>query len=70
VHPSVIGTSDEIKREIQEVYRTWRSPLLLLDYHRIHNAHAPEVQALYRRFLRGLFGISKETVDDVRYVFT
>lgn len=44
-----------------------RRPHLLLDYYRMHGSSA-EVQALFRQFLRALFGVSKETVDDLRFL--
>lgn len=52
--------------ELHYVFSTWRRPGLLLDYLHIH-ASSPPVQALHRRFLRALFSLSRETVDDIRF---
>ena len=52
--------------EIFDTFTTWRKPQLLLEYCSMHSS-SPEVQNLFRRFLRALWGLSNETVDDIRY---
>ncbi len=52
--------------EIFDTFATWRKPQLLLEYCSMHSS-SPEIQNLFRRFLRALWGISNETVDDIRY---
>lgn len=56
----------EVKEEIDNIFSIWRRPNLLLDYHRMHSS-TPEIQIVYRRFLKALFGVSNETVDDIRF---
>eukprot|EP01038_Epipyxis_sp_PR26KG_P004544 gene4544-6415_t len=61
-----LATNDTIIAEINDVYSTWRKPQLLLEYLFMHSS-TPEIVILYKRFLRALFGISHETVDDIRH---
>lgn len=56
----------EVKEEIDYIFSSWRRPHLLLDYYRMH-ATNPDIQIEYRRFLKALFGVSNETVDDIRF---
>lgn len=66
VNPDNVVENDAVASEVDYVFATWRRPMLLLDYHRLHSS-APPVQQLYRRFLKALIGISSETVDDIRF---
>ena len=57
---------DAVSKEVEHVFSTWRKAHLLLDYYTMH-AGSPPLQRLHKRFLCALFGISDETVDDIRY---
>eukprot|EP01041_Mallomonas_annulata_P004776 gene4776-9502_t len=61
---SELGSS--FASELDDIFRTWRRPHLLLDYLRMHS-WSPDLQRLIRRFLLALWAISNETVDDIRY---
>lgn len=62
---SILGNPNIIF-EVFDTFTTWRKPQLLLEYCSMHSS-SPEVQGLFRRFLRALWGVSNETVDDIRY---
>ncbi len=65
-HPKEVLGSPTVRQEVLAIFSTWRRPQLLLDYHRMHRS-SPDLQQLHARFLRALFGISDETIDDIRY---
>jgi len=66
VDAEAVLSSEDVRAEVDDVFATWRVPMLLFDFQRIH-ASLPEMQIPYRRFLRALFGVSSETVDDIRF---
>jgi hypothetical protein len=61
-----ILNNESIRFEIADVFSTWRKPQLLLEYYRMHRA-SQDLQNVFARFLKALFGITEETFDDIRY---
>jgi hypothetical protein len=55
-----------MRESIAEIFLTWRSPFLLFDYYRMHMA-TKDIESLWKRYLKALFGISRESVDDIRF---
>lgn len=65
--PSVLSNT-AIQREIDDTFQTWRRPHLLLDYLRMHaGSEERKLHKLNLRFLRALWAVSDETVDDIRF---
>lgn len=58
--------STRARDEMDYVLSTWRRPQLLLDYYYMHDTSA-DTQNLFRRFLRALFAVSQESVEDIRF---
>ena len=58
--------SSRARDEMDYVLSTWRRPQLLLDYYYMHDTCA-DTQNLFRRFLRALFAVSRESVEDIRF---
>lgn len=57
--------SGKFREQLLYIYSTWRRPHLLLDYFRMHYS-TPELQRVYKRYLKALLAISNETVDTIR----
>jgi len=55
----------KFREQLLYIYSTWRRPHLLIDYFRMHYS-SPDLQRVYKRYLKALFAISNETVDDIR----
>ena len=47
------------------VLSSWRRPHLLFDYLRMHYS-SPDIQSIFRRYLKALFAITSENIDDIR----
>ena len=58
--------STRVRDEIDYVLSTWRRPQLLLDFFYMHDTSA-DTQNLSRRFLKALFAVSQESVEDIRF---
>jgi len=55
-----------VRVELDDVIASWRRPQLLLDFYFMQSS-SKDTQTLFRRFLRALFGVSDETVEDIRF---
>jgi hypothetical protein len=57
--------SAQFRDQFLYILSSWRRPHLLFDYLRMHYS-SPEIQSIFRRYLKALFAITSENIEDIR----